>query len=168
MSRPDDLVDGTDAALNTIAESLDGAALTVATAESLTAGQIATHLGAASGSGQWLAGGVVAYSAEVKYTVLGVDRGPVVTAKAAAQMAAGAARLLGADVTVAVTGVGGPSSQDGREPGTVFIALDARGATEVVEHHFAGDPGEVLAATTRTALDMVARAVTRLVQETVS
>ena len=50
---------------------------------------------------------------------LGVDPGPVVTALAARQMAGGVARLLGADVAISVTGVGGPDEEEGQPPGTV-------------------------------------------------
>src|SRR5690606_15762968 len=67
---------------------------------------------------------IVSYASEVKFDVLGVPEGPVVSAETASAMAAGARRVLGADVGVAVTGVAGPDPQDGREPGTVFVGLD--------------------------------------------
>ena len=58
--------------------------------------------------------GVVAYHAEVKSRILGVDPGPVVTAWAARQMARGVGRLLRADVAISVTGVGGPDEEEGQ------------------------------------------------------
>ena len=106
---------------------LVGAALkrdghTLAVAESLTGGLLASAFAQASGASEWFRGGVVAYSSAVKYDLLDVPDGPVVSEPAAVAMARGAGRLLEADVVVAVTGVGGPGSQDGEPPGTVWIA----------------------------------------------
>jgi nicotinamide-nucleotide amidase len=106
---------------------LVGAALrhgghTVAVAESLTGGLLASAFARASGSSVWFCGGIVAYSSAVKCDLLGVPEGPVVSEAAAVAMARGAGRLLGADVAVAVTGVGGPDPQDGEPPGTVWAA----------------------------------------------
>jgi len=93
---------------------------TLAVAESLTGGLLASVFARASGSSEWFRGGVVAYSSAVKHDLLDVPEGPVVSAAAARAMASGAGRLLGADVAVAVTGVGGPGQQDGEPPGTVM------------------------------------------------
>jgi nicotinamide-nucleotide amidase len=106
---------------------LVGAALkhrgrTLAVAESLTGGLLASAFARASGSSEWFRGGIVAYSSVVKYDLLDVPGGPVVSEAAAAAMARRAGRLLEADVAVAVTGVGGPDPQDGEPPGTVWIA----------------------------------------------
>jgi nicotinamide-nucleotide amidase len=88
-----------------IAEAAQRLGVRVAVAESLTGGLLTARLAEAPEASTWLRGGVVAYHAEVKYHVLGVDPGPVVTAWAARQMARGVARLLGADVGISVTGV---------------------------------------------------------------
>jgi nicotinamide-nucleotide amidase len=106
---------------------LVGAALkhggyTLAVAESLTGGLLASAFARASGSSEWFRGGIVAYSSAVKYQVLAVPDGPVVSEAAAVAMARGVGRLLGADIALAVTGVGGPDSQDGEPPGTVWAA----------------------------------------------
>ena len=92
---------------------LVGAALkrggrTLAVAESLTGGLLASAFARASGSSEWFRGGIVAYSSAVKYDLLDVPGGPVVSEAAAVAMARAAGRLLNADVAVAVTGVGGP------------------------------------------------------------
>ncbi|MFF0344787.1 CinA family protein [Kribbella sp. NPDC004875] len=127
--------------------------LRVAVAESLTSGAIATRLGAASNSSVWFAGAVVAYAAETKFRVLKVDRGPVANARCAVQMAKGCAELLGADLAVAVTGVGGPDPEEGHPPGTVYVAVSS-GAGEVVDQHlFEGGPSEVVAHATIAALE---------------
>jgi nicotinamide-nucleotide amidase len=65
----------------------------------------------------------VSYAPEVKFDLLGVDPGPVVSLSAAQQMALGARALLGADVAIGVTGVAGPEPSEGLRPGTVCIAV---------------------------------------------
>lgn len=156
MSHPDDLLDQAMRLVEDIAERLEDAQLTVAVAESLTGGKIAAQLAAGEGSSDWFCGGVVAYQSEVKFRVLKVDRGPVVTASAATQMAAGVRELHGADIAVAVTGAAGPEPQDGQPVGTVFIGLADGDGQRVEEHHFDGEPEEVVAATTVAALRMLA------------
>ena len=80
----------------------------MATAESVTGGLIASRLTDIPGASEVFRGSVVSYASEVKYDVLGVPEGPVVSAEAAEAMAVGACRVLGADVALAVTGVAGP------------------------------------------------------------
>lgn len=132
---------------------------TVAVAESLTSGQVATHLGAASEASEWFRGAIVAYAPSVKFEVLGVTPGPVVTASCARQMVRGVARLLDADLAVAITGVGGPGSEEGRPPGTVFIAVHGTGGTRCQEFHFDGDPADVVSASTSAAMTLLAEAM---------
>jgi nicotinamide-nucleotide amidase len=135
-----------------IARAAQARGVTVAAAESLTGGMIATELAASEGASTWFRGAVVAYSTEVKRKLLGVSADDVVSAEAAGEMAAGAKALLDADYVVAVTGAGGPRPQDGRSPGTVFVAVGGEDGTEVNEHRFSGGPGEICAATMQMAL----------------
>jgi nicotinamide-nucleotide amidase len=130
---------------------------TIAVAESLTGGRISAALAAAGSASQWFRGGVVAYSSEVKHTVLQVPEGPVVSAEAARAMGVGVRDLLGADVAVAVTGAGGPDPQDGQEPGTVFLAVvdGSDAGEEPVRRHIDGDVGEVCATTVTEALGLL-------------
>ena len=155
MSHPDELLDEAMDLVAAIAEQLSEAKLTVAVAESLTGGKIAAQLAAGEKSADWFCGGVVAYQSEVKFRVLRVDRGPVVTATAAKQMATGVRDLHGADIAVAVTGVAGPQTQNGQPVGTVFIALNSSTDEQVEEHHFDGEPEHVVAETTVAALRML-------------
>lgn len=127
----------------------------VGVAESLTCGKLAARLGAAAGASEWFRGGVVAYAAEVKFDVLGVTPGPVVTPDCARQMAAGTAKLLGADATVAVTGVGGPDPEEGQAPGTVYVAAWVRGTETCQRLELDGGPDAVLANTTPRALEVL-------------
>lgn len=129
---------------------------TVATAESLTGGQVATTLAAAEDSSEWFTGSVVSYQTRIKYKVLGVPEGqPVITEEAVTAMAAGVAELMGADATVALSGCGGPGKQEGQEPGTTWIAAHVRGATRTELHHYTGEPEEVLAQSRQRALELL-------------
>src|SRR4051794_32647968 len=87
---------------------------TLSVAESLTSGQVQTRIGAISGASQFFLGGVTAYTLEQKVQLLGVDRSlaePVdcVSAEVAEQMARGACRLFGSDVSIATTGYAEPA-----------------------------------------------------------
>jgi nicotinamide-nucleotide amidase len=141
-----------------VAQALGGR--TVATAESITSGNVAAALAAAQDASQWLRGSVVAYSRQVKFSVLGVDRGPVVTATCARQMAIGVASLLGADISVATTGVGGPDAEEGQPAGTAFIAVGAQDRCGVKQYQFDGEPAQVVHLSTIQALRDLAAAVT--------
>ena len=81
-----------------VATLLIAQGLTFGVAESLTGGLIASRLVNVAGASSWFRGGVVAYDSQVKFDVLGVPTGPVVTESAAAAMAEGAARVTRADV----------------------------------------------------------------------
>jgi nicotinamide-nucleotide amidase len=142
-----------------IARRLAGTELTVAVAESLTSGNLAGRLGAAPNASDWFAGGVVAYTTTVKVHVLGVDPGPVVTARCARQMARGVLDLTRTDYAVALTGVGGPDPDEGHPAGTVFLAVASADGEKVAERHFDGDPGAVVQASTLEALRMLLAAI---------
>lgn len=96
---------------------------TLALAESVTGGLVSGRLTGVAGASEVFQGAVVSYASEVKFDVLGVEEGPVVTEEAAIAMAEGARKVLGADVGLALTGVAGPSEQDGMRPGTLFAAV---------------------------------------------
>jgi PncC family amidohydrolase len=110
-------------------------------------------------SGDWFLGGVVAYEAEVKFEVLGVDRGPVISSMAARQMAAGVRELLGADVAVSTTGVAGPEAEEGHPVGTVFIGVANAVEAVATEHHLAGEPDEVRSQAAELALSRMVEAL---------
>jgi nicotinamide-nucleotide amidase len=143
-----------------IANALVRSHRTAAVAESLTGGNVSAGLSAIEGASDWFLGGVVAYAEAVKFDLLGVDRGPVITAKTAEQMARGVSRLLHADFAVATTGVGGPGPQEGMPQGTVYIAVASPATTRVQQYEFEGDPVEIVRKTSRQALLDLADAVT--------
>jgi len=92
-------------------------------AESVTGGLVGARLTAIPGASDVLRGSIVSYASEVKFELLGVERGPVVSEAAALQMARGAVRILGAEVGLALTGVAGPTEQHGIPVGTLCVGL---------------------------------------------
>jgi nicotinamide-nucleotide amidase len=104
-------------------EMLRARGLSLAVAESLTGGLVGSRLSAVPGASDTFVGAVVAYDSKVKFDLLGVPEGPVVSEEAARAMAHGVRRLLGADVGLGVTGVAGPAEQEGRPVGTVCLAV---------------------------------------------
>lgn len=133
----------------------------VGVAESLTSGQLAADLGAGPEASTWFRGGVVAYASEVKFEVLGVTPGPVVTELCAREMAKGTADLLGADAVVATTGVGGPDPEEGKPPGRVYVAAYVRGLETCQRLDLSGDPPDVLDETRARALAHLHEAMER-------
>jgi nicotinamide-nucleotide amidase len=97
--------------------------LTLAVAESLTGGLLASRLTDIPGASDVFRGGLIAYAGDLKHRMLAVPEGPVVSEAAAADMARGARTLLQADVALATTGVAGPTEQEGQPVGTVHVAL---------------------------------------------
>jgi len=117
---------------------------TVATAESLTAGLVCATLARVPGASAVLRGGLVVYATELKASLAGVDpellaaRGAV-DPEVAAQLAAGARERCGATWGLGLTGVAGPSSQDGVDPGTVYVGLAGPGTRTVRTLELTGD-----------------------------
>ncbi len=105
--------------------------LSLGLAESVTGGLVAGRLTSIPGASEVLRGSVVSYSSEVKFDLLDVPRGPVVSEDAAVAMAEGARRVLGADVALSLTGVAGPAEQDGQPVGTLCIAVAMNGRSTV-------------------------------------
>jgi nicotinamide-nucleotide amidase len=135
---------------------------TVACAESLTGGGLASRLTRAPGASEYFLGSAVTYTADSKRDVLGVSQetidGPgVVSEECAREMAAGARKLFGADVGVALTGVAGPESHGGQPPGQVWLAIDADDAREVRGFRAPGDRDQVRRWAEQGALDILRR-----------
>jgi nicotinamide-nucleotide amidase len=149
-----------------VGSQLVEAGLTLGVAESLTGGLISARMTAVPGASRWFRGGIVSYAGEVKRDLLGVGEGPVVSERAAAEMALGARRVLGADVGLAVTGVAGPTEQDGQPVGTVWVAVaglggSAAGLEDVTARGLLlpGDRERIRQMTVINAGDQVRRAV---------
>ena len=126
---------------------------TLGLAESVTGGLVASRIVAVPGASRWFRGSVVSYASEVKHDVLGVTPGPVVSESAAAELATGARRVLGADVGLGVTGVAGPDTQDDQPVGTVFLGYDIDGTVEVHRIQLPGDRDRIRQFATISLLD---------------
>jgi nicotinamide-nucleotide amidase len=118
---------------------LEDRGLTLAIAESMTGGLVASRMVDVPGSSRWFKGGVVSYQSDVKFDLLEVPEGPVVSEEAAKAMADGVRRLLGADVGLAITGVAGPAEQDGQPVGTVWLGIAIGDDVDAVHLRMPGD-----------------------------
>jgi nicotinamide-nucleotide amidase len=113
--------------------------LSLGVAESLTGGLMGARFTSVPGASEVFRGGIVSYASDVKFSLLGVPEGPVVSASAAMAMAKGARRALGVDVALATTGVAGPTEQEGQPVGTVFLGLAMDDAAEAQRVQLLGD-----------------------------
>ncbi len=136
---------------------LDERSMTVAVAESLTGGYVAGRLCAVPGASRVFQGGVVAYQPRIKFELLGLAEGPVVTEAAALAMAHGARRELKADIGLATTGVAGPDEAEGRPVGTVCLAVAGSMAERAVTVQLPGDRERIRQFSTITLLDLLRR-----------
>jgi nicotinamide-nucleotide amidase len=130
---------------------------TLGLAESLTGGLVGSRCAAVRGASNWFRGSIVAYASDVKFSVLGVPEGPVVSAEAAKAMAIGATKVLGSDIGLSVTGVAGPDEQDGQPVGTVFYGIARRGNVEAVEVRLPGDRDRVRQFSAISLMDLLRR-----------
>lgn len=133
----------------------------VATAESLTGGLLCATLVDVPGASDVVVGGVVAYTSEAKVELLGVDatvvgRRGTVDPETARLMALGAlARVPGATVAVATTGVAGPDASEGHPAGTVLVAVADAHDVRVESLALPGDRAQVRKGTVAAALSML-------------
>ncbi len=97
--------------------------LTLGVAESVTGGLVAGRLTAIAGASDVFRGAIVSYDSAVKFDLLNVTRGPVVSESAAKEMAVAVRKSLGSDIGLALTGVAGPTEQDGVKVGTLCVGL---------------------------------------------
>jgi nicotinamide-nucleotide amidase len=159
-----DIIFGTDDETmeDAVAQRLQARGLTLAVAESLTGGLIASRLVNIVGASTWFRGGVVSYASQVKFDLLKVPEGPVVSASAAEAMASGVRTLLGSDVGLSVTGVAGPQEQDGQPAGTVFVGIAFDDRVEHVGLRLPGDRPRIRSYSAISALDALRKALDSL------
>lgn len=117
----------------------------LATAESCTGGLLASTLTDSPGSSEWFAGSVVAYSNEVKSNLLGVqpailEEHGAVSEPVVLAMAEGVLKTVGASVSVAISGIAGPSGGTPDKPvGTVWMAWAWSSGSRARLYNFTGD-----------------------------
>ena len=111
-----------------IGELLKSKNLSLSTAESCTGGSIAALVTSVPGSSEYFKGGVVAYSNEVKMSLLHVsaetlEKYGAVSRETVIEMVKGAMKALKTDCAVATSGIAGPGGGTAEKPvGTVWIA----------------------------------------------
>jgi nicotinamide-nucleotide amidase len=134
-----------------VLSALKDAKLTIVTAESCTAGAIASLLAQAEGASDLLHGGFTAYTKEHKTQALGVSENLLkehgaVDAEVVKQMATGALQRSPASFAIAVSGVLGPEpDEDGNPVGLVYLCTLAGGAQpNVVREDFGEKPHDQL------------------------
>ncbi len=125
--------------------------LTIAFAESVTAGRLAAEFSLTEDSGSVLKGGLVCYDAEVKEDVLGIDPGFIEkftpeSEEVTKELALRLKKLIKSDIQVAVTGLttAGGSETPQKPVGTVFIQILIRDSSIAVREVFKGSPEQIV------------------------
>ena len=152
----DDTLDGV------VHDLLAEAGQTVAVAESLTGGLLGAALSQRPGSSGTFRGGVVVYATDLKEGLAGVPTAVLesegaVSAATAQALAAGVRSRLGADWGLGVTGVAGPTEQEGQPVGTVFVAVAGPSGSQVRSLRLPGDRDRVRLLAVTSALDLLRR-----------
>lgn len=135
--------------------------LTISTAESCTGGMIASAITDVSGSSVFFGTGVVTYSNDAKMKLIGVKKETLeeygaVSEQTASEMAEGVLKLGEADVSVAVTGIAGPTGGTPEKPvGLVYIGVSGRYGTFAYKNNFDGNRDDVRKQTVERAFELV-------------
>lgn len=159
-AQPGALADRIAAAARALVEAATPIGRSIAVAESLTGGLLAAAITSVPGASAVFRGSVTAYATDAKASVLGVDpdllaRAGAVDAEVARQLASGVRRLFGADVGLATTGVAGPTEQDGKPVGLVYIACASGDSAPVaLELRLRGDREAIRAQTVERTLSL--------------
>lgn len=144
-----------------VVELLQKNKLKVTFAESCTGGLLSARLVNVPGASEVFKSSVVTYSNKAKRKLLGVNKCTLkvfgaVSSQTAAEMAIGAMRRLGADVSVSITGIAGPGGGTDKKPvGLVYIACNVLGNVTVKECHFSGERLDVRMASVEAALNLM-------------
>jgi nicotinamide-nucleotide amidase len=135
--------------------------LSLATAESVTAGLVAHRVAQIPGASEWLRGGTVAYTNEIKAKLLGVPEAMLeehgaVSAPVAEAMAIGCRERFGADLGVSTTGLAGPGgAEPGKPVGLVCVGLASAGGVSSTSFSWSGTRAEIQSRTAKLALNVV-------------
>ena len=141
--------------------------LTIATAESLTAGLVSASIADVPGCSAVFRGGVVAYATDIKGSVLGLsasDLEHVVSEQVAGELARRACAVLDSDLGLSTTGVAGPDPLDGQPAGSVWIAVHERASDRTTARHLdlPGDRAAVRTAATVAVIDLAIACASRI------
>ena len=139
--------------------------MTLATAESLTGGMLASMIVSVPGASETFLEGYVTYSNESKIRILGVEEEVIETCGAVSedvcgQMAAGARRISGADIALSTTGIAGPGgATPGKPVGLCWTGFAHEDVIECRQRKMAGDRGMIRLRTACVCLDMLRRSL---------
>ncbi len=138
--------------------------LTIAAAESLTGGLFSKRITDVSGSSDYFSGSVVVYSYSAKEKILGVpknilEKKGAVSKETAFYMAKNVSSLFHTDIGVGFTGVAGPSLQEAKPVGLVYISVFYKGDISIVEKHFSGNRREIRDKAVNEAMNLIIKIV---------
>ena len=145
--------------------------VSVGFAESLTGGMISSSVVNIPGASAVFKGSVVSYTNELKERVLGVSEDIIssnteVSGECAEAMAIGAARVLGVELVISVTGIAGPTGElPGKPVGTVYMGYYYEGPdffgelTGSIRLNLTGDRDTIRTGTVLAALDLASKLV---------
>lgn len=133
---------------------------TLCTAESVTGGLVAQRIASVPGASDWLRGGIVAYTNEMKTALLEVPRALIdqhsaVSGPVAEAMATGARRRFGTDLAVSTTGYAGPTAAPNQPVGLVHVGLAWEGGVASWSFSWIGTRSEIQSRTAKMALNRV-------------
>ncbi len=128
-------------------------------AESVTGGLVAGRITNVPGASEVFRGCIVCYANDVKFDLLGVPAGPVVSEAAAVAMAQGAQRVLGSHVALSLTGVAGPAEQDGMPVGTLCVGVAIGEHVHARTLRMPGQREQMRQMSVISALDLLRRAL---------
>ncbi|HEV7380407.1 MAG TPA: nicotinamide-nucleotide amidohydrolase family protein [Dyadobacter sp.] len=153
----------------TCARILKERKLTIAFAESASAGRLSSEFAMAPDSGGVLKGGIICYNAQVKQDLLGID--PLLieeftpeSSEVTIALAYALRNLIESDIQVAVTGLTTPggSETDKKPVGTIFVHVLFKGNSIAMHSVFNGSPEQIILQTA----DMIAKTVINEVEQT--
>ena len=148
---------------SSVSEADRAAGLTIAVAESCTGGLLAARLTNPPGASEYVLGGIVAYSDEVKVAQVGVDRQTVahhgaVSEQVARELARGVRSALGAEVGVGLTGIAGPGGGSEQKPvGLVWFSVQGPQGSLTRSVHLPGGRLDVRERAVTVAMHMIRR-----------
>ena len=135
---------------------------TLACAESCTGGLLLSRFTDFAGASAYVKGGVVAYNNDIKNKILHVkaetlEKFGAVSSQTALEMATNVREIFSATIGLSTTGIAGPDSVEGKEVGTVYVAIIGENFSEVKECHFKGTRSEIKFQTADAAFELLMR-----------
>lgn len=143
-----------------VLEKLVEKKLSIAIAESLTAGLVSSKLAEIDGASQVLKGAIIAYQNEIKENVLKIDPKVIslhtsVSKEVALLMAENVRKLMNSNIGISTTGVAGPSNVGDKKVGTVFVAFSGEQHNICLELNLKGSRNEIRMQTCQKVFELI-------------